>query len=237
MSVLFSFVLVCTLAFFMLAQCASDTKGVLSWFGYGEEEEGGGGVAVRELDMGRQSDVRIATSLLTMLKAAGFNAQEARDVRVGVIASPEVNAFTFGDRTFFLFEGLGGVPDHVLDTIMAHEVAHAIHSHATESASRSGTIATVAAALGAIVVEEGGAEQAASWAVDLAMPSHSRDQELEADATGVAILSEAGYGDRAVSVALSALDWVRQRTGSDNAGFFASHPSLQERIDRLEKMR
>lgn len=228
---LFSLALMCVFAFFMFAQCVGDAKSALAWLGLGSDE--GEAPEVRHLEASNVDDVRVARSLSRMLQAADLNPDH---FGVAVVVSSEFNAMTFGENSFIIFQGLYEAPDEVLDAIMAHEVAHVLHRHSAKSSEQAESIAWWTAAAGKLAgADASGIRQAASWTLDVVMPSYSRDQEREADRTAVSVLQSAGYGVRSAEVMADALEWTRKHIGSHGAGFFSSHPSIEGRIESLRR--
>jgi predicted Zn-dependent protease len=227
-----SLALALVFGFFMLAQCVGDAKSFLSCVGLGATENTER-ATLREMRADDPGDTKMARSFVTMAQAAGL---DPFSIGVVILVSDEVNALTFGEGTFVLFEGLSKVPDTVLDGIMAHEMAHALLGHSLRSADKANTIAQWTSALGVLAgVDEDGARQAVSWTLGVAMPSHSREQELEADRTAVSILQAGGYGTAAPSAMLNTLMWMRDNTEMTKSGFFSTHPSLEERIQHLRE--
>ena len=70
------------------------------------------------------------------------------------------------------------------------------------------------------------------WVGYTALPKYSRNQEYEADTKAVEILRELGHDEpeKEFSEALQAL---LDKYGNLGGGFFDSHPSTTERIQRL----
>ena len=63
---------------------------------------------------------------------------------------------------------------------------------------------------------------------------YSRTEESQADAHGVEILHRAGYDGRMLMV--NGLTWLRQTEGDSGGGFFATHPSTDDRIVALQQL-
>jgi len=64
--------------------------------------------------------------------------------------------------------------------------------------------------------------------------AYDRGQELDADATGIALANKAGYAPSGLAAFLARLD-ERNKGNPDRNGLFASHPATKERIDKLGK--
>jgi Zn-dependent protease with chaperone function len=65
-----------------------------------------------------------------------------------------------------------------------------------------------------------------------ALPKYSRNQEFEADAKAVEILTELGE-DKPEKELSDALQVLLDKYGNFGGGFFDSHPATAERIQRL----
>jgi hypothetical protein len=133
-----------------------------------------------------------------------------------------------------LFGGLKRLPSSALDGVFAHEVAHDLHQHS----KKAGRLATVISFLTSIVgifvgSDRTGREEVSAWAKNLTLPTYGREQELEADAAAVKILANAGYGAGASDIMRYALEWLRENLGDAGGGFLDNHPSVVERIERL----
>jgi predicted Zn-dependent protease len=226
------FVLVVTV--FGIGQCVGDTKSMLACVGIGRGSSQPS-VEVRALDVDHPDDHRLATSLLRLSEIAGLTRQEVRAV---VVVSKQVNAANLGPTQFALFEGLYRVSDESLDAIMAHEVAHAQLGHVEAIEHRAKTIDRATRIVGALVgVDSEGRDEVAGWALGAALPSFSREQELEADARAVDLLRQSGYGSRAPSVMCSALEDLRALDGGeDSDGFWSTHPSTDDRLQRIRAL-
>jgi predicted Zn-dependent protease len=128
-----------------------------------------------------------------------------------------------------------------LATVMSHEISHALLNHGKQSRT-AGTLKTLGKIAAWIALT---AADADSGARDLALGAYdaastylgilpfSRAHESEADATGIALMSRAGY-DPAEAVAF----WERMNELSQNTlpEFLSTHPSDEKRIFQLKKI-
>jgi Zn-dependent protease with chaperone function len=70
------------------------------------------------------------------------------------------------------------------------------------------------------------------WVGYTTLPKYSRNQEFEADAKAVEILRELGYREPEKRLG-ETLQVLLDNYGNLDGGFFDSHPSTTERIQRL----
>jgi len=64
--------------------------------------------------------------------------------------------------------------------------------------------------------------------------AYSRDQELDADEFGARLAAAAGYDPRGATRAFERLQRLEAEANLPLAEYFASHPPLAERIERLK---
>ena len=119
--------------------------------------------------------------------------------------------------------------------LLGHEIAHFTKGHHESAKKRSTTLNAIgqAAALGlaAAGIPMGG--QITGFAVDLIDSAYSRDQEREADEAGMDYMIAAGYNPKA---SLYLHEALMKASGGALLPFLSTHPSVKERIARLEKM-
>lgn len=228
-----AFVVVAILVF-GVATCSGRVRSSLRWLGV-ISQDNVPRMVVRTADLSQPKDARLVESLGAMTDAAGISRDS---VRVALVVSKELNAAALDANSFLLFEGLDDAPDLILDAVMAHEAAHAQRQHSEVAGRVARLIAGATKTLGVLVgASSDGRREAAKWATGLAMPVHSREQELEADAGAVEILRKAGYSEDALDVMQTALEFLADRSTSTDGGVFDSHPALSDRIRRIRSMR
>jgi beta-barrel assembly-enhancing protease len=151
------------------------------------------------------------------------------------VRSSEFNAFALPGGFIFvmrpLIEFCGRDADEVA-FVLGHEMSHVIKRHAIERMMASSLIQgamsrlPVGGALGAPVVH---------MATAMLSQGYSQDNELEADALGVKLMSAAGFD---ASGGIRVLN--RLRTIPTEAwmlsGYLSSHPPIELRISQIERM-
>ena len=164
------------------------------------------------------------------LLQAGNKTRSLKQVRVGVIEDPNINAANAGGGDFYVTTGLlQKANDDQLRGILAHEIAHDDLGHV----ARAQVLGT-GLNLGVILLEQliPGSSAITPIAGTLVARAHSRSEELEADRHAVEILERAGYSK---NVMIDALAWV-MKSSQNGGGFLSTHPATTERIDALRRL-
>lgn len=158
--------------------------------------------------------------------------------RVTILNSSAVNAFALPSGNLYVTRGLIALANDTseLASVLSHEMAHVIASHAAMREDRARQVALVGR-----VFDNFGADpdmHALALAKSkIALATFSRSQELEADGIGVGIAARAGYDPFGAVRFLSSLG--RQaglRPANQGAGdtrmpdFLSSHPATPERV-------
>lgn len=117
-----------------------------------------------------------------------------------------------------------------LADMLGHEIAHVTQEH-TIKAIRQGNMVKIGAEMSRSQVLSAVADK--SYAI-LYEGAYNRDQETDADATGIAIANKAGYSPGGLAIFLQRIA-DRNKDNPDRNGLFASHPQTKERIDKLGK--
>ncbi len=163
-------------------------------------------------------------------------------VALAVSSQNEPNAYAGarGDGTRTVTFTLGmlrllGEDEGLIATVMGHEFGHLAKNHQGREGRTAltqviGLIAGVAA--GALIQNPFGS-QAAAQGADLAgravIHSYDRDQEREADAFGIEIMSRAGYDPQAAPRYWSMIP-------RNSGGVFSTHPANEERLTNLQQL-
>jgi predicted Zn-dependent protease len=176
-----------------------------------------------------QQAQRIYRVMAPLLKAMN-QPKSPREVYVGIIDDPGINAANAGGGHFYVTTGLlRKANDEQLRGILAHEIAHDDLGHVAK-------LQTIGAGLGlGIVLLEQllpGSSSVTPIAGNLIARGYSRREEYAADRHGVAILERAGYRKQ---VLIDALQWV-SRGASGGGGFLSTHPDTDDRIEELRKL-
>src|ERR671915_1663545 len=164
---------------------------------------------------------RIMTPLLKNMD----NPKSPRDVKIGIIDQPEINAANAGNGQFYVTTGLlEKASDEQLRGIMAHEIAHDDLGHVAKLQGLGAGLN-----LGVILLEQiiPGSSAVTPIAGSLIARGYSRNEEYAADRHGVEILRRAGYSK---DVLINALTWVsRASGGGGGGGFLSTHPATEDR--------
>lgn len=196
------------------------------------------------------------------VKAVGQTLITAIEERYGVREHPyqyqftlledddTINAFALPGGPTFITEALyrameqhanelGQTPEQrkamleaMLAGVMGHEVGHVVHRHGAERMAR---VKLQQGLTQAAVVAAGdySAGQAAAMMGGIIQNGYSREDELESDHEGLELMSRAGYDPRAMIEVMRVLD--SSGGGGGAPGWARTHPTSQERIDRIEQ--
>lgn len=168
------------------------------------------------------------------------SATERKDMRyhVTVLNSPAINAFALPNGHLYVTRGLLSLANDTaeLASVLSHEMAHVIASHAATREDK----ARQAAIVNRVVTDVLNDPQLGALALArsrIALASFSRAQELEADAIGVRLAARAGYDPYGATRFLTAMGRhaglaPANANGGDatSADFLSSHPSTPDRI-------
>ena len=154
----------------------------------------------------------------------------AKQVHVGIIEEPAINAANAGGGNFYVTTGLlAKANDTQLRGIMAHEVAHEDLGHVAQM-----QVLGAGLNVGVLLLEQllPGSSAITPVAGELIARGCSRQEELEADHHAVEILGRAGYSKQTL---IDALSWVAQSSGGGGGGgFLSTHPATKGRIATLK---
>jgi Zn-dependent protease with chaperone function len=173
---------------------------------------------------------RLERVMVPLLKATS-KPRNLKEVRVGIIADPNVNAANAGGGEFYVTTGLlERSNDEQLRGVLAHEIAHDDLGHVAKA-----QILGVGLSLGMVLLEQliPGSSALTPIAGTLVARKHSRAEEFAADRHGVEILRRAGHSKE---VLINALGWVARTSGDGGGGFLSTHPATADRIDALKKL-
>lgn len=113
--------------------------------------------------------------------------------------------------------------------VLGHELVHVIEDHTIKALSKAGFVDTAASASGkGNAITAGLVDQV----TNIALQGFGRGEELESDHDGLGLAAKAGYQADGLRVFLQRLT-DRNRSSGEKRGLFASHPEMQERLDKL----
>ncbi len=157
-----------------------------------------------------------------------------------IVNSPIVNAFALPGGFVYVSRGLLTLASNEAEVagVLAHELGHVNARHTAERISQS-QLAQLGLGVLGLALGNSTVTNALGQIAGLAIQSHSRDQELEADTLGIRYMSQAGYDpDGSVSF----LSTLREHSmleaemnglppGSvDDFNIMATHPRTVERV-------
>lgn len=141
----------------------------------------------------------------------------------------DFNAFCLPGGFMYVFEGLlTKLPDDdAVAFVMAHEITHAAHRHWRRMVEKMRGPALLAAVAGAAF----GSAEIAEFTATLVSAQYSREQERDADRSGVELMWAAGYDPSgAVDAARVMADL---ETGVETPTYLRSHPPAHDRLRDL----
>jgi Zn-dependent protease with chaperone function len=153
-----------------------------------------------------------------------------KNVKVGVMDDPQINAASAGNGEFYVTTGLlEKSNDQQLTGVLAHEVAHDDLGHVAKAQRLGAGLNIGVVLLDAIFPGSGNITPIAGALVSRA---YSRKEEYAADKHGAELLERSGYSKQ---VMIDTLTWLIQTSGPDKGGgFFATHPATEDRIQALK---
>lgn len=177
----------------------------------------------------------LLNAILARLAAVSEN--PAQVYKVTILNSPAVNAFALPSGDLFLTRGLLALANDSSEiaAVMAHEIAHVTLRHAFQREEIAKTEALRTRVAASLQSASRGQEVQATGRLNLA--SFSRQQELEADRIGVAVIARAGFDPYGASRFLRSLGrsvalraaLLGHRNTDEQPDIMASHPSTPAR--------
>jgi beta-barrel assembly-enhancing protease len=150
-----------------------------------------------------------------------------------------VNAFALPGGPIFVTRGLlrGLGNEAQLAGVLGHEVGHVVARHASEQIAKSQLAQTLVGAVGVAASDDQGhgqqAAQVAAVVGQLVQLRYGRQDELQADALGVDLMSDAKYDPRALVEVMAIL--ARSGGGSPTPQFLSSHPDPGNRQETIRE--
>ncbi|WP_091718301.1 M48 family metalloprotease [Methylobacterium phyllostachyos] len=157
---------------------------------------------------------------------------------VTLLDSPVVNAFALPNGRLYVTRGLVALASDTSEVaaVLAHEMAHVTLNHATARSELELRSALVSRVVSDVLNDPDTGAQLKNQS-RFALARFSREQELEADATGVRTLAKAGYDPFAAGRFLTALNRSTglKANGGSEPDMLATHPGTVERITQVTR--
>ncbi len=148
-----------------------------------------------------------------------------------VLDTDAVNAFAAPGGYIHITKGCLALVanESELAGVLGHELTHVVEDHTIKALSKAGFVDTAASASG-----KGGEITAGlvTQVTSIALQGFGRGEELESDHDGLGLAAKAGYQPDGLRTFLQRLT-DRNKNSSEKRGMFASHPAMQERLDKL----
>ena len=223
-----------TIPLFFLAACG--TEGTA--FFISDDQEAEIGLAVHDeviLEYPLTSDQFVQD---WVVEIGSYLAPVSTDVRDGVdynfyvVDADIVNAFAAPGGFVYITTGLILAADNEAEvaSVVGHEIAHVAHRHGVAKLER----AMAAGLITSVLFGDGIASDVINFATSFVLSTdYSRDQETQADDSGVVFTYEAGYNPFGM---VDFFDKLAESAGeSFIPAWLSSHPEPQDRADRAEQ--
>jgi predicted Zn-dependent protease len=148
----------------------------------------------------------------------------------------EINAFALPGGPTFIFTGLLKAADNEAELagVLGHEISHVVLRHGTQQASKANIVARPALLIGALnsltllgrLINVG-----LGLGLNGVFLKYSREDESEADALGVHIMSEAGYDPANLG---RFFEKLQAHDGAGVPEFFSDHPDPGNRVEAIQ---
>jgi len=150
----------------------------------------------------------------------------------------EINAFALPGGPVWIHRGVlhAATNESQVAGVLAHEVAHIAQRHAASQLTKGMMANLGLGLLGAVLGGGAGgsaAQAAAAFLTNGIFMKFSRDDEREADQVGLQLMRRAGWDGRGMIELFEILQREARRNPGSVEVFFSSHPSAQDRIERL----
>lgn len=159
-----------------------------------------------------------------------------------VVNTDDINAFALPGGFIYLHRGVLDRVDREEEVagVMAHEISHVVARHSAKQASKFMMVGLGMSVLDTLFGHRESAaknitEIATAFVAQGAFLKFSRDAEREADQLGVQNMYDAGFNPRGMMTFFEKLREVQKSEPSKVEQFFATHPSVNERIENVSK--
>ena len=148
-----------------------------------------------------------------------------------VLDTDAVNAFAAPGGYIHITKGCLALigNESELAGVLGHELVHVTEDHTVKALSKAGFVDTAASASGQ---GDGISSALVNQVTNIALQGFGRGEELESDQHGLGLAAKAGYQPDGLRTFLQRLT-DRNKNSSEKRGLFASHPAMQERLDKL----
>lgn len=171
---------------------------------------------------------RIGSALVRQLAATMY------PYEFTVVARPEINARAICGGFLFFNEGLVALfpDDNALAYVVGHELMHAAHRHIARTSEKMSTV-DLFAGLASLALKDRNA-YIASAIHNLTLMHYSREDEYDADSSGVELTWRAGYDPRGAVAALTVMAGLDK--GDTTPRYLRSHPRTATRLRKAEDL-
>ena len=181
----------------------------------------------------QDADVHRYVSLVGLAMAQG-STRPALPWTFIILDTDGANAFAAPGGYVHITRGLLGLikNEAELAGVLAHEIIHITEKHTVREIQKSQAVTMGAQTLAG---DAGLMQRAVSATYDnIINKGFGRADENEADEKGAAIANKTGYAANGLVSFLTTLK-ERNKASTEKRGLFASHPEMQERLDRMTK--
>jgi len=211
------------IAFFHLTGCAEIVTSS------GSRNDSPAESKIQTVSLDRREAARLKDIMLPLLRATD-NPISKKQVRIGLIDDPNINAANAGGGEFYITTGLlKKASDEQLRGVLAHEIAHDDLGHVAKA-----QVLGAGLNIGMVLLEQiiPGSSAVTPIAGTLIARGYSRREEYAADQHGVELLKRAGYAPETME---RSLEWILREEKEGGGGFLSTHPSTADRIAALRK--
>lgn len=185
---------------------------------------------------GTYSDAKLELAVARVVgRLVAVSPDPAQTYTISLLNSPQINAFALPGGYLYITRGLLALANDSseLAAVIAHEMAHVLANHGVERQRLQAREALAGKIIAEVWQDETEAKRSLLQG-KLRLAQFSREQELQADVIGIAMIGKAGFDPYAAARfqrAMAANASFRRATGDgDNSlDFLASHPAAPQR--------
>lgn len=116
--------------------------------------------------------------------------------------------------------------------VLAHEIVHVLARHSAQRIAQSELTNGLVGAVG-VASGDAGAAQTAAMIAQLVNMRYGREDEIQSDTLGVCLMIDAGYDAEQLVTVMEVL--ARAGGGGGQPEFFSTHPSPENRVERIRE--